>query len=186
MAIHPSEKFGQVFHKNNLIGRPALYHSDSTPMCYKFWFRGWCSEDCEQRTSHKKVLSQRERQDCRRFIQEARAARQQFMECRSPRPQGGRGMNQGNYGGHQRNNYGYGGNQGQPNNGYNLPPFAPFGNYPPPNYGPQHHYGYPPPQGFGNGGQCGIPPPPDNVGSGGRGGGGRGNGNGGQGNGPRG
>ena len=61
-------RFRGIFHPMNRSGIPAVNHSDGTVKCNNFHHRGHCFSSCKYKASHNKPLSQKEREDNRKYV----------------------------------------------------------------------------------------------------------------------
>ena len=61
-------QYRSIFHPGNRRGVEDVKHDDGSQRCNNWFFRGWCTENCPLKESHKKQLLPLEKQKCKEYL----------------------------------------------------------------------------------------------------------------------
>ena len=76
-------QYRQVFHPNNRRGIDEVKHDDGTTRCNNWFFRGWCTEGCTFKESHKKPLNPTEKEKCKEYLNKLVQKQKKWHEGRN-------------------------------------------------------------------------------------------------------
>lgn len=83
LKIPDGSQYRHIFHPNIRRGIDEVKHDDGSTRCNNWFFRGWCTETCAFKDSHKKCLSTGEKDRCKDYLQKLVDKNKKWMEGRN-------------------------------------------------------------------------------------------------------